>query len=90
LVSVASAWELAIKKSSGKLEAPNDLREQVVRHEFEFLPIGVEHAVAAGALPLIHRDPFDRMLIAQAAIEGLTIVTRDRRFLEYGVPVLPA
>jgi PIN domain nuclease of toxin-antitoxin system len=90
LVSVASVWESAIERASGKLDVPDDMAEQVVRHEFGFLPIHVEHAIAAGALPLIHRDPFDRMLIGQALHEGLTVVTRDRRLQQYGVPVLSA
>lgn len=89
-VSAVSAWEIEIKRATGKLDPPRDLPEQVERGRFVPLPITIEHAVAAGALPPHHRDPFDRMLIAQAQLEGLTIVTRDRRFQPYSVAVLPA
>jgi PIN domain nuclease of toxin-antitoxin system len=89
-VSAASAWEISIKKALGKLAAPDDLGEQVQASDFLPLPISIAHAVAAGQLDRHHEDPFDRMLIAQAFAEGLTIVTRDKRFEDYGVTVLPA
>ena len=89
-VSAASVWELAIKEATGKLRLPGNLQERIEGEGFAALPISTTHALSAGALPLHHRDPFDRMLIAQATIEGLTIVTRDRRFAPYGVPVLAA
>ena len=89
-VSVASAWELAIKQATGKPRAPDDLAEALEDAHLMPLPITLQHALAAGALPMHHRDPFDRMLIAQALIEGLTIVTRDVRFEPYGVPLLAA
>jgi PIN domain nuclease of toxin-antitoxin system len=89
-VSAATAWEIAIKQNIGKLDAPVDLEDQLEEHRFEPLPITVAHAYAAGFLPRHHDDPFDRVLIAQAAAEGLTIVTRDPRFELYGVPTLPA
>lgn len=89
-VSTATVWEIAIKQSAGKLNAPADLQIQLQRHSFEPLSITLPHALAAGALPRHHNDPFDRMLIAQATIEGLTLVTRDSRFARYGVPSLPA
>jgi PIN domain nuclease of toxin-antitoxin system len=89
-VSVASAWEMAIKRALGKLDIPNDLEQQISRHGFTILPISLPHALAAGALPRHHTDPFDRMLIAQAQLEALTIVTRDPRFANYGVPIVPA
>jgi len=89
-VSAASAWEISIKKSLGRLEAPDDLVEQLDRHRFQALAVSIAHALAAGALPRLHDDPFDRMLIAQARIEGLTIVTRDPRFERYAVATLPA
>lgn len=88
LVSAASAWEVAIKRAMGKLEAPDDLGAEIDAAAFGSLAITVEHALAAGALPLHHRDPFDRMLVAQATLEGLTIVTRDPRFEPYEVPTL--
>jgi PIN domain nuclease of toxin-antitoxin system len=88
LVSAASAWEIAVKKASGRLEAPEDLELEVARHGFEPLAITFDHARSAGSLPLHHRDPFDRMLIAQARLESLTLVTVDRAFGRYGVDLL--
>ena len=90
LVSAASAWEIAIKRSLGKLQAPDDLEEQLARSQIRPMAITVQHALVAGGLERHHVDPFDRMLIAQALVEGLTVVTRDVRFRAYGVPVLPA
>jgi len=87
-VSAASAWEITIKQGLGKLRAPDDLPAQLVAARFEALPITVEHAVAVLDLPDHHRDPFDRMLIAQARVEGLTIVTHDPQIGRYEVAVL--
>jgi PIN domain nuclease of toxin-antitoxin system len=89
-VSVATLWEVSIKQAIGKLPEPADLPERIRGSGFAELPIGPEHAIAAGRLPLIHRDPFDRMLIAQAQCEDLTLVTRDARCQQYDVAVLPA
>ena len=89
-VSAASAWEISIKKALGRLAAPNDLEQQVQAGGFVPLPISIAHGIAAGQLPHHHEDPFDRMLIAQAFAEGLTIVTRDKRFNDYGVTLLAA
>ena len=89
-VSAASAWEISIKKTLGKLTAPDDLEHQVQEGGFVALPISLAHGVAAGRLPRHHEDPFDRMLIAQAMAEGLTIVTRDKHFDAYGVPLQTA
>ena len=89
-VSAASAWEISIKKALGKLAAPDDLEQQVQTGGFVPLPISIAHGIAAGQLPRHHEDPFDRMLIAQAVAEGLTIVTRDKRFDDYGVALLAA
>jgi PIN domain nuclease of toxin-antitoxin system len=89
-VSAASAWEISIKKALGKLTAPDDLEGQVDASGFSPLPISLAHGLAAGQLPRHHEDPFDRMLIAQAVAEGLTIITRDKRFEDYGVALLPA
>ena len=89
-VSVVSAWEATIKEQSGKLRMPSDLAEQLDANRLVPVPITLDHALAAGALPLHHRDPFDRMLVAQAQLESLTIVTSDRMFAAYGVAVLPA
>jgi len=90
LVSAASAWEVAIKRAAGKLEAPDDFAGAIDAAAFRPLAITVEHASAAGTLPPHHADPFDRMLVAQAMIEGLTVVTRDARFAQYGVATLQA
>ena len=87
-VSAASAWELSIKSAAGKLSAPDDLPAQLERHRFIPLPITIAHALAAGSLPPHHADPFDRMLVAQAQLEGLTVVTRDPRIAAYDVPTL--
>ena len=84
-VSAASAWEIAIKKALGKLIAPDDLRAALVASELEQLPVTVAHAEAVGGLPPHHRDPFDRMLIAQAGVEDLTVVTGDPVFAQYEV-----
>jgi PIN domain nuclease of toxin-antitoxin system len=90
LVSAASLWEIGIKQSLGKIVAPDDLPERVRDSGFRELSIGFAHAIAAGRLPMIHRDPFDRMLVAQARCEGLTLVTRDPWCRRYDVPILPA
>ena len=87
-VSVASIWEISIKQASGKLDAPKNLLDKVAAAKFIELGITFEHATRAGALPPYHRDPFDRMLVAQAQSEGLTLVTEDARIRRYDVPVL--
>ena len=84
-VSAASVWEMAIKKSLGKLEAPDDLDRIVEEENFIPLPISLYHAEAAGRLAQIHNDPFDRMLVAQAQAEGLIIITTDTHIPKYGV-----
>jgi PIN domain nuclease of toxin-antitoxin system len=89
-ISVASLWEIAIKISVGKLLLIDDISSAVADLALEPLPIGPTHIRRVQTLPLHHRDPFDRMMIAQAMEEGLTIVTRDRVFAAYGVPVLAA
>ena len=90
LVSAASAWEISIKKALGKLAVPDNLEQQVRASGFRPLPINIAHGVAAGELARHHDDPFDRMLIAQALAEELTVVTRDKRFDDYSVALLPA
>jgi PIN domain nuclease of toxin-antitoxin system len=89
-VSVATIWEVAIKQAIGKLKDPADLPERILSSGFRELPITAGHALAAGRLPMIHRDPFDRMLVAQARCEDLTLVTRDSRCQQYDVAVLAA
>jgi PIN domain nuclease of toxin-antitoxin system len=89
-VSAVVIWEIRIKQSLGKLDIPQDFRQVMEQQPFEFLAITIEHAHAVGDLPAVHRDPFDRMLIAQAKTEGFTILTRDRLFKEYKVPTITA
>lgn len=90
VASSASAWEISIKTALGKLRFDGDLTAVLNAVGFDPLAIDVEHALAAGALPPVHRDPFDRMLVAQARAEGLTVVTRDDVFDGYDVPTLRA
>lgn len=87
-ISSATIWEVAIKQAAGKIVEPADLPERIRRSGFRELPINFEHAIAAGRLPLIHRDPFDRMLVAQAQCEDLTLVTRDEHCQKYDVAIL--
>lgn len=88
LVSAATAWEIAIKNALGKVTSPDDLAKELQKHRFEMMPITFAHAIAAGKLPSHHSDPFDRMLIAQAQVEQLTLVTHDKRMLPYGVSII--
>lgn len=90
IVSVVSAWEIAIKKALGKLEAPENLKEMIADSEFELIPIDYEHAWQVKDLPSHHRDPFDRLLVSQAKIEHLTLVTRDLKLKAYNAPILEA
>jgi len=85
LVSAASVWEIAIKRALGKLDGPPDLLDVVADSGLVELPIRSRHAVEAGGLPPLHRDPFDRMLIAQARCEGLTLLSRDPQVQRYDV-----
>jgi PIN domain nuclease of toxin-antitoxin system len=86
LVSTASIWEISIKQAQGRLEFPMDLFEATMRDMgFDILPILAAHAIAAGALPRHHSDPFDRMLVAQARLEHLVLVTRDSAMAAYDV-----
>ena len=89
-VSAAAAWEIAIKKSLGRLDAPDDLQEVIVEERFQPLPIGIPHALAVVTLPPIHQDPFDRIQIAQAKLENLTLVTRDPFIHQYDLNLLEA
>ena len=89
-VSAVSGWEIAIKKAKGRLAAPDNLAAVVEEKRFAHLPLTFDHAERAATLPPHHRDPFDRMLIAQARAEGLILVTRDSRIPLYDVPTLRA
>ncbi len=87
-VSTASVWEIEIKRALGRLHTPADVAGLVDESGFERLSITFEHASAAGRLPLLHGDPFDRMLVAQARVEGLTLATADEQLQRYDVQTL--
>lgn len=89
-VSMASPWEISIKKARGNLTPPDDLEFQLSERRFELLPISLRHTQAVAYLPHHHGDPFDRMLIVQAQVDGLTLVTSDREIRRYPISVLPA
>jgi len=90
-VSAATAWEIAIKKGIGKLQIPEgDYLQELELHRFTPLNITTEHALAMEHLPPRHKDPFDRMLIAQAQVEKLMLVTRDERIKAYAVSLIKA
>lgn len=85
LVSVVSLWEIAIKASLGKLVVPDDLPDEIAAEEFAWLGVTPEHAWEVRALPLHHRDPFDRLLVAQTRLERASLVTADDRLAAYDV-----
>lgn len=89
MVSAAAIWEIAIKKAVGRLDAPDDLLEVLTASDFETLEITASHALLAGGLAPHHSDPFDRMMIAQARAENLTLVSVDEHFPQYDVELLP-
>lgn len=86
--SAVSIVEVAIKSSLGKLRAPHDAAQVLSAGGFLELPLNAEHATALATLPWHHRDPFDRMLLAQATVEGMVLATVDPRFGAYGVDLL--
>lgn len=89
-LSIASAWELAINESLGKLAIPSDLSQVLRTHDIGLLQVALDHVDIIRTMPRHHGDPFDRMLIAQAQVEDLTIVTRERWFRSYDVKLMPA
>ncbi len=89
-VSAATAWEIAIKVKLGKLPSPPSLEALLKDNRFFELPISIAHAEVTKELPLLHRDPFDRLLIAQAKSERLVLITRDAMFSNYDVTTLAA
>lgn len=89
-ISAVVIWEIRIKQSLGKLKLPHNFRKVLDSQPFEQLDITVEHAHAVGDLPTHHRDPFDRMLVAQTKVEHLTLVTRDIRLKKYKIPIIEA
>jgi PIN domain nuclease of toxin-antitoxin system len=84
-ISAAVVWEIAIKRALGKLDAPDDVEAAMAANRFLPLPVTIPHALAVQSLPDIHRDPFDRILIAQAKHEGFKLVSRDANVPLYGV-----
>ena len=88
VVSAAVIWEIRIKQSIGKLDIDPSFLDVIRNQGFELLPITADHAYAVGDLPLHHRDPFDRIIIAQAKLENLTVVTRDSLFSQYEIPIV--
>lgn len=90
VVSAASTWEIEIKRAIGKLNAPGNLVTAIEANYFQTLSINMEHTITAGRLPRHHDDPFDRMLIAQAIAEQLTIITKDGAFQNYDIPLIAA
>jgi PIN domain nuclease of toxin-antitoxin system len=89
--SLVSVWEIVIKKALGKLEVTDDLEQAIIKTGVRQLPITLAHILAVGDLPLEqHKDPFDRLLVAQAKVEGLTLITRDVHLGNYGVPIIAA
>ena len=88
LLSSAVVWEIAIKRSLGKLDAPSDFAATLLGAGAQGLPVGIGHAEAAGGLPWHHRDPFDRLLIAQATMKGAVVVSSDDALRPYGVPLI--
>lgn len=85
LVSAATGWEISFKRALGKLDAPADLMPILEDEGFIELPISFDHGQRAGQLPSIHRDPFDRMLVAQCQAQGLTLLTRDDTISRYPI-----
>lgn len=92
VLSTASVWEIQLKRMLGKLTFRKPLREmlddQVRQNGLEIVPVGLEHILGLDSLPFHHRDPFDRILIAQARVEGWTLVSHDGAFARYGLPML--
>lgn len=89
-VNAVSVWEIRIKQALNKLSIPADFQSVLANQPFDFLDITHDHAHAIKDLPPYHSDPFDRMLVAQAGLEGFTLVTRDVHLQQYRIPILPA
>jgi PIN domain nuclease of toxin-antitoxin system len=87
-VSAATAWEIAVKKMIGKLEAPDNLSAALAANNFLELPITIEHSQKFYHLPLHHHDPFDRIMVAQAMSEGITLMTRDIKIALYDIKII--
>lgn len=90
LISAVVIWEIRIKQALGKLKVPRNFRKVLDEQPFEMLDITADHAHNVGDLPSHHRDPFDRMLVAQAKAEGLTLITRDTHLKRYRISIIQA
>jgi PIN domain nuclease of toxin-antitoxin system len=88
MVSIASLWEIVIERALGKLEFPEDVETTLAVEGFGLLLIGLGHLRALESLPALHRDPFDRMLVAQALADGFVMVSGDPAVARYGAPIL--
>lgn len=88
LISAASVWEIAIKRSLGKLVIEKSWSREISRLDAVKVPVTAEHAATVEALPWHHRDPFDRLLLAQASVEGCSVVSADRKLAAYDVPIV--
>lgn len=89
-LSVASIWEIVLKKKKGQLKLPKNMEENVKTAGFDILTIDVPHVLYVENLPSYHKDPFDRLLIAQSKIENLTLITNDQQIWKYDVDILKA
>ena len=87
-LSAATAWELSLKQAAGKLRLRTPIGAMLATFRLQELPVAIRHGDRAALLPLHHRDPFDRMIVAQALVEGLILVTGDGELAKYGVPIL--
>lgn len=87
-LSAATAWELSLKQAIGKLQLSTPVGSMLPVFRLTELPVQIRHGDRAASLPFLHGDPFDRLLVAQALVEDLTLITADRRLAQYGVPVL--
>jgi len=87
-VSVVTLWEIVLKRSTGKLNFPDDLEQVLQEDSFTLMPIGFQHLRTIERLPFLHKDPFDRMMIGQALSEGIPIATGDRIFAAYGAQIV--
>lgn len=90
LVSVATVWEIIIKSAKKKLKTPKDIKGDIVASNFQLLSIEIEHVLEVKKLPDIHKDPFDRILIAQAKVERLTLITSDEKIWKYNLSLVRA
>jgi PIN domain nuclease of toxin-antitoxin system len=89
-VSAVSPWEIAIKRSRNRIEIPEEFDRGLESSRFQLLPVLLRHTRAIASMPHHHRDPFDRMLVAQAIVDGLVLVTADRKLTRYAATLMPA